>query len=275
MKPTSHNFSGATRARRAGFTMIEIAICLAVIGIALVAIVGVLPIGLNAQRESREATVVGQDATVLLEAIRSGARGLDDLTNYVIAITNYQAMYNNNAEVNSNVFAYTYSTVSALSGSIPSYLVLTNGANIIGLLSTPLFTDTVSKGPTNNLANGPFFSNHIVAYFHSISGPVTEKPPQDNQILIGDSFGYRVVCENSPAEVPDFLASPKSYNHQIAYNRNEVRMTFGWPLLPNGKISTANQPLTFRATVSGPIMPDPGYPGWLYYYQSQIFTNAP
>ena len=39
MKPTSHNFSGATRARRAGFTMIEIAICLAVIGIALVAVV--------------------------------------------------------------------------------------------------------------------------------------------------------------------------------------------------------------------------------------------
>ena len=75
MKPTSHILSGATRARRAGFTMIEIAICLAVIGIALVAIVGVLPIGLNAQRESREATVVGQDATVLLEAIRSGARG--------------------------------------------------------------------------------------------------------------------------------------------------------------------------------------------------------
>ncbi|HLZ53286.1 MAG TPA: prepilin-type N-terminal cleavage/methylation domain-containing protein, partial [Verrucomicrobiae bacterium] len=37
-----------------GFTMVEIAICLAIIGIALVAIIGVLPAGLNVQRDNRE-----------------------------------------------------------------------------------------------------------------------------------------------------------------------------------------------------------------------------
>ena len=69
--------------------MVEIAICLAIIGMALVAIIGVLPLGMNVQRDNREETVINQDATVFLEAIRNGARGLNDLTNYVYAITNY------------------------------------------------------------------------------------------------------------------------------------------------------------------------------------------
>ena len=47
--------------------MVEIAICLAIIGIALVAIIGVLPIGMNTQRDNREETIINQDATVLIE----------------------------------------------------------------------------------------------------------------------------------------------------------------------------------------------------------------
>ena len=43
----------------AAFTMMEIAISLAVIGIALVAIIGVLPIGMNVQQTNREETIVG------------------------------------------------------------------------------------------------------------------------------------------------------------------------------------------------------------------------
>jgi hypothetical protein len=51
--------------------------------------VGVLPLGMNVQKENREGTVINQDATVFLEAITKGAQGLNDLTNYVYAITNY------------------------------------------------------------------------------------------------------------------------------------------------------------------------------------------
>ena len=47
--------------------MVEIAICLAVIGIALVSIIGVLPIGMNTQRDNREETIINQDATVFME----------------------------------------------------------------------------------------------------------------------------------------------------------------------------------------------------------------
>src|SRR5450755_3558312 len=83
----------------AGFTMVEVAISLAIIGIALVAIIGVLPLGMNVQRDNREATVINQDATVFLEAIRNGSRGLDDLTNYVYAITNFWTKFDNNGNV--------------------------------------------------------------------------------------------------------------------------------------------------------------------------------
>src|ERR1017187_8341595 len=77
----------ASRSPRA-FTMVEIAISLAIIGFAMVAIIGVLPIGMTVQKDNREETVINQDATVFMNAIRNGARGLDDLTNYVTAITN-------------------------------------------------------------------------------------------------------------------------------------------------------------------------------------------
>src|ERR1017187_1732123 len=127
-----------------GFTMVEIAISLAVIGIALVAIIGVLPIGMNTQRDNREETIINQDATVFIEAIRGGARGLDDLTNYVYAITNYWTKINPNRSVAaSGMNGYSYGSVSITSPALANYssAPITNGANIIGLLSTPEFMD--------------------------------------------------------------------------------------------------------------------------------------
>ncbi len=172
--------------RVTGFTMVEIAICLAIIGIALVAIIGVLPIGINVQRDNREETLIDQDATVLLENIRNGARGLDDLTNYVYAITNYWTEYNAAGKVGGapvNINGYT--SAGAFIG--PGYsssvgLPLTNGVNIIGLLSTPEYTDQF-RHPARHIVNGGYISNYVVAYVHSLSGPAVEKPPQDNAIM--------------------------------------------------------------------------------------------
>src|SRR5690242_17584022 len=84
-----HRAPGGQRA----FTMIEIAISLAVIGFALVAIIGILPIGMNVQKENRQETIINQDGNMFMEAIRFGGRGFDDLTNYVVAVTNYWALY--------------------------------------------------------------------------------------------------------------------------------------------------------------------------------------
>ena len=65
-----------------GFTMVEIALCLAVIGFALVAIIGVLPLGMQVQRDSREETIVNNDGAILLEAIRHG-KPIEDLPIYI------------------------------------------------------------------------------------------------------------------------------------------------------------------------------------------------
>ena len=93
--------------------MVEIAISLAIIGIALVGILAALPKGLQIQRDNREKTVINQDATVFMEAIRGGVRGADDLTNYVYAITNYWTRFNSNGEVN-NPAASTVTLMAAL-----------------------------------------------------------------------------------------------------------------------------------------------------------------
>jgi type II secretory pathway pseudopilin PulG len=247
--------------------MVEIAICLAVIGIALVAIIGVLPIGMNTQRDNREETIINQDATVLMEAIRGGARGMDDLTNYVYAITNYWTIY---PSLNVGVNGYTYTG----SSTIPSFPII-NGSRIVGLLSTPEFTD-LSFNPTNNLFSGGY-SNHVVAYVRSLSGPAVEKPPQDNQIIQADSFGYRILCVNAPVAVDTNIfnlpPAQQLYTRQLAANLHELRLTFLWPQQPNGNLGPGRQ--TFRTMVAGQIVQTYTNSQWLYFYQSQSFTNAP
>lgn len=61
--------------RSAAFTLVEIALALAIIGFALVAIIGVLPTGLNVQRDNRKETIIVQEANYFMDAIRNGTKG--------------------------------------------------------------------------------------------------------------------------------------------------------------------------------------------------------
>ncbi|MGD0349226.1 MAG: type II secretion system protein [Verrucomicrobiota bacterium] len=244
--------------RHAGFTLVEIAICLAIISVALVAIIGVLPIGMRTQRDNREETIINQDATVFLEAVRSGARGLDDLTNYVYAITNFRGIYPGGTL---NTYGYTF----------PNNIF----TNIVGFLSTPEYTDVTNGTPIPNLLSGGY-SNHIVAYVRSLSGPAVEKPPQDNDIILGDAFGYRILCVNAPVATDTnvFVLPPgqRPYNTQLADSLHELRLTFLWPQLPNGGVGAGRQ--TFRTLVAGQILQLTNNNQTLYFYQPQSFTNA-
>lgn len=115
--------------------MIEIAIAIGVIGFALVAIIGILPVGLNVQRDTHEDVIIGQDGPFFLEAIRNGgstlgpgtSTSLDFLTNYVDSITVGGTPYNKPA----------------------------NGQMILGLLSTP--------------------RTSISAQIRALTGPATEQ----------------------------------------------------------------------------------------------------
>ena len=229
--------------RSAAFTLVEIAICLAIIGIALVGIIGALPLGMRTQRDNREQTVINQDATVFMEAIRNGSHGLDDLTNYVFMITN------------------TYAHVA--------YSNFGSGAQIVGLLGTPEFVG-------NN-------SNRMVAFVYSMSGPAVEKPPQPNDSLIRQSsFSYGLVCQNVPVvSVPMNLnVTNSAYTTNLEANLHELRMLFLWPLLPNSqppRVFYGAGHQTYRTLIAGRQVLDTNtMPGAnLYFFQSQSFTNAP
>ena len=69
--------------------MIEIAIAVGVIGFALVAVIGILPQGMNVQKDNREDTIISQDAPYFLNAIRNGERRTNNniLVNYLESIT--------------------------------------------------------------------------------------------------------------------------------------------------------------------------------------------
>jgi len=292
----------STALPQSGFTMVEIALSLAVIGIALVAIIGVLPIGMNVQKDNREETIIDQDATVFIEAIRDGGSSPYgwDLTNYVYAITNTRTLYKPGGNVHGNEVMVGYTNFSDY---------LTNNAHIIGLLSTPEYTDPNNFNPINNLLGGGW-SNHVVAYVRSISGPAVEKPPQDNPILQQDSFGYEIICDNVPVAVntpiwqvnqtysagnevldnngnfwratalttgnppgKSSLWTTNSYAGQLTANLHELRLTFLWPLLPSGNTGAGRQ--AFRTMVGGQITTNVDNRATLYFFQSQLFTNAP
>ncbi len=266
--------SAISNRHSSAFTLVEIAICLAIIGIALVGIIGVLPIGLNAQRDSREETIINQDVSVLMPIVTQGARGADDLTNYVYAITNVWTFYKADGTINGNgMNGYTANGVSVTGpyNNVP----LTNGANIVGLLSTPEYIATNGVAAANLVNSG--YSNHITAYIRSMSGLASEKPPQNNDIVVGDSFTYQVVVVNAPVAMDTNSvilnsSSFSSYNQQLWLNQREVRMLYRWPQLPNGKVGVFSQ--NFRTTVAGQLVQDPNN-FYFYYYQPQSFGVNP
>jgi type II secretory pathway pseudopilin PulG len=254
----------ASRSSSRGFTMIEIALSLAIIGFALIAIIGVLPIGMNTQAANRETTIINQDATIWMNAIRNGARGLDDLTNYVIAITNDVTQYDPTMR---NVVArrkYGYTPTS--SSTTPPYPLI-NGQRIVGLLSTPKY---IALPPPPRGGRGDVLSNNVVAYVRAMSGAASEKYPQDNQAVQDLAFSYRMTSEVVPYGTNyydpswvDYTQPGLSANDVVARsnywqvvrnlqaNLHDVRLLFRWPLRSRAQLGLGGQ--GFRTLVGGQL----------------------
>jgi type II secretory pathway pseudopilin PulG len=261
--------------------MIEIAISLAVIGFALVAIIGVLPLGMNTQKENREETIIAQDATVFMNAIRDGAQGMDDLTNYVQAIRIDRTRYVNNSATYLGFTWFSNSTV------IPPNL-LNTGYRIVGLLSTPKYIYTNEAA----FRDGYFTSNHVVAYVRSLSGPVSDKFPQNNPDLQDLGLSYRMLPEVVPygtnyydtswvnagqSGLSTSQVAARSNYWMVAKNAqanlHDVRLTFRWPL---SKGTNALGRQVFRTLASGPILATNDFLyGPLYFFQPRTYVKAP
>ncbi len=238
----------------AAFTIIEIAISIAVIAFALVAIIGVLPMGLGVQRENREETIINQDAAVFISAIRNGARGLDDLTNYVLAITI--------KKTNSFGLDTTTTYVNPRNPPPPSFALpnqtnfLWYGSNIVGLLGTWKYEGNET--------------NQVVAYVRAISGPASDKPPQNNTNVLADAFAYQMVCENLPVPSND---GNTPYGNRLTNNLRDLRLTFRWPLLPSGQVPDRGGRQTFRTQIGGRVWQANDNGPTLYFFEPQTFAQ--
>lgn len=277
-RETAVNPQSKTVNSRAAFTMIEIAISLAVIGFALVAIIGVLPTGITVQKDNREDTIINQDGPYWLEAIRNGAKGMDHLTNYVDTVTIHSVcgpigldrtiIYTNNP--GQKPFPY--------DGS------MTNGQSIIGLLSVLKYNENGFHRVTNT----------VTARVRGLTGSAVEQGRANEDF----SFTYQLQVEivpfitkqvsmsstnylfndpNDPAPANADLKAAWEKERKINWieaksreqNTSEIRLTFRWPLLPNG--NTGPHRKVFRVLATGEQV----FTNRLPYFQPQSFAVRP
>jgi type II secretory pathway pseudopilin PulG len=241
--------AASSRRRLRAFTMVEIALCIAVIGFALVAIVGVLPLGMQVQRDNREETVINHDGVFLLEAIRNG-RGIEDLNIFVERISQWT-----NAPANTPQPPAPPPPVVIYSVDVTNNPNM-NGGKVVGLLSNPM-------------------SWRNEAIVRSLNGPAAEKG------LLGDkqelAFRYKLFTEIRPfmSFDPDMLSTNLLSILQTNL-LHEVRLTFRYPLLPGNRTGTGKK--VFRALVSGAILQDadPADPDAdeRWYFHPRLFTVA-
>jgi prepilin-type N-terminal cleavage/methylation domain-containing protein len=233
-----------------GFTMVEIAICLAIIGFALVAIIGVLPTGMQVQRENREETLINQDGPYFMEAIRSGALGLEDLPNYVTEI---------------RVTPMDANGVPLLQNSVPCPDKIMFGSNIVGALSTPRYWNSI---PDCGLSAKERRVYRTQAKVRSISGAASEKG--DTNTI---TFEYRLTSEIVPAYDIDPMIITNWPQHALQpylyKNLYEIRLTFQWPLLETGGVGNGRK--VFRSMISGNFETNAAG----YFFNAGSYSQAP
>jgi len=195
------------------FTMVEVAIALGVIAIALVAIIGVMPTGLQVQRDNRQDTILNQDGWLLVEALRNGRDVFDRqapvssrapdwmdslryLTNHVLAVTVTNAvdgaiLYVNPALVDGRLLPF-----GRLREPYQTRPILTNGLHIIGLLGRPRL----------EVRDGTSVTNYVAALMRSISGPATDQGTVGRELALT----YVVTSELTP--LGNFPASWLDYS---------------------------------------------------------------
>lgn len=199
MKLTSHR-----RPPTAAFTMVELALCIAIVAFAMVAILGVLPLGLNVQKQNREDTIIDQEGPMWVDLIRRGGIGWEDVTNYVDFILVERTPVNRNGATITNGFRGPfYSSQYVLP---PPNAHLTTAAQVVGLLSLPRF----------EVDQGTIYSNRVTAVCRSVSGDFnslirpdrsTTFTPTERQL--DDSFRYQIQVELTPvAQLPTLEVAP-------------------------------------------------------------------
>lgn len=241
--------------RQAGFTMVEIAICIAVVAFALVAIIGVMPTGLQVQRQNREDTIIAQEGKLWLEAIRSGSLGLDYLTNYVEQISvNTVRKTPDRQDYVPTTNTYRYFGFAGGNG-------FRDGRDIIGLLSLPGYYE-LWHSPSNYV----FWATNTTAYVRALTGSAAEKAGTNEF-----AFMYRLKPEvrqfalltgmNTDVDQPGLSDANRQARRDavlrgsaLRMNLYELRLTVEWPVYRKAnRLEVGGNRKTFRTLVSGSL----------------------
>lgn len=256
----------------AAFTMVELAICIAVVAVAMVAILGVLPAGHGAQQLNREETIINQDATVLLEVIRTGAVLSDDLINYVDYITVERHPYapDDAGRPTTNGFSGVWFSSSKVPAPATQLL---NSSNIVGLLSLPKY-DGIRQydAYADSRVPGIGYTNIVTAQWRAFSGPLNEKPFLTKTAVptpgtYDSSFRYLVRVEISPVRTGPLVVTNRvaltnsiyslwTHENVVRHSLYDVSLTFQWPVFGNeipARVGANSR--TVRTQVQGRLIP--------------------
>lgn len=251
------------------FTMVEIVLSLAIIAVAMVAIIGVLPLGLNVQADNQEESIIGMDAGIWTDAIRDGVQGMEYLPNYVEEVGVEEIHYNLTTGVE------TFREIN--------YYNLNNGfttaSNLVGLLSMPRLT----------IAGNTLIERNVSTVARAINGNMA-----DISSSMDFAFKYRMSTELVPysfrQKIPFTNVFTTPQELLMGSNLWELRMTFKWPVLLGtggdyrAQTNFAKQ-LSFRTLISGSVTNYFPFPELTKYglnfvvpgnYQTELtITNTP
>ena len=227
---------GANRRRSGAFTMVEVAFAVAIVAFAMVAIMGVLPSGFTVQKSNREDTLINQEGTYLLDAIRNGLQGDDQIWRqvdwYYVATTN----------------SITGSSMGDNKSKLPDRF-------IVGTLSIP----SVLAVRTNSNNQIEWRTNVVYAKIRAQSGKVSGKGASKEAKDF--AFSYKLKSEIRPV-----IVYPWATNSQSFYMTNhlyEVKLTLSWPVPEEKPVGNTDANLTvqgknkmvFRTMVNGRLVP--------------------
>lgn len=241
------------RSKERAFTMVEIVLSLAIIAVALVAIIGVLPIGLNVQSDNKEESIISADAAIWTQFLSTGAQGgqyfePDATTKKIFYIS--EVRLDENVRTRNAASPILFADI--IKSTTTKYITTFDGAsNLLGVLSLP-------KYPTNwfELQDGAPYTNwNVYADVRALNGNMAD--------LGGDmdfAFKYRMTPELVPLQAvgPATILDTNSGRAlpNLAPNVYELRLLFQWPLLPGpggdyrGQTNFAKS-MTFRTIVGG------------------------
>ncbi|HYE30454.1 MAG TPA: hypothetical protein VEH27_03425 [Methylomirabilota bacterium] len=248
-----------------GFTMVEVALAMGVVVIAMVAILGILPAGMETQKENRDTSLVGDDAAIFMNAIRTGARGMDYLTNHVEEVFLVQKQVDRTGRLVSQLKKVSIGTR------------FRSGEEVVGSLMAPAIRRPILPYSQPS----PYFRTNVQAIVRSINRSTVDRRDANDPNI----FRYRLTTELNPAQpLPNPYDSKASdtnianlHTNEMLFaansvaNLHELRLTIEWPVYQvNNEWRVGRNRKTYRTLLNGNVTNIAGY----YFFEPNSYTNA-